>query len=275
MATDQSSLAWYMTQNPGRFKDAGYGWNPQTYACAVKRGDQDWLNFVNTALHEAMTGVEFDAYAKSFKTWFGRTCRRRRSASRSNTADPRPRRPSPPPPSLRERRMDYTLNFGAVWRNFEYLMSGLALSLGLAAVSILIGAAIGLALAFSLTSKRLALSAPARLYVTLLRNLPILVLVLFAYFALPQLVRIDKIKSFMLVLSLYSGAYLAEVFRAGLLSIPRGLTEAGLAIGLTPTQIRATIIAPLMLRNVLPSLSSTIISLFRTPRWRPSSPCPN
>lgn len=160
--------------------------------------------------------------------------------------------------------MDYTLNFGAVWRNFEYLMSGLALSLGLAAVSIVIGAAIGLALAFALTSRRLALSAPARLYVTLLRNLPILVLVLFAYFALPQLgVRIDKIRSFMLVLSLYSGAYLAEVFRAGLLSIPRGLTEAGLAIGLTPTQIRATIIAPLMLRNVLPSLSSTIISLFK------------
>ncbi len=71
-ATDQSSLAWYMTQNPGRYKDAGYGWNPQTYACAVKRGDQDWLNFVNTALHEAMTGVEFDTYAKSFKTWFGK-----------------------------------------------------------------------------------------------------------------------------------------------------------------------------------------------------------
>lgn len=71
-ATDQSSLAWYMTQNPGRYKDAGYGWNPQTYACGVKRGDQDWLNFVNTALHEAMTGVEFDFYAKSYKTWFGK-----------------------------------------------------------------------------------------------------------------------------------------------------------------------------------------------------------
>ena len=71
-ATDQSSLAWYMTQNSGRYKDAGYGWNPQTYACGVRRGDQDWLNFVNTALHEAMTGVEFDCYAKSFKTWFGK-----------------------------------------------------------------------------------------------------------------------------------------------------------------------------------------------------------
>lgn len=72
VATDQSSIAWFMTQNAGRYVDAGYGWNPQTYACAVKRGDQDWLNFVNTALHEAMTGVEFDTYAKSFKTWFGK-----------------------------------------------------------------------------------------------------------------------------------------------------------------------------------------------------------
>ncbi|MBT1155782.1 transporter substrate-binding domain-containing protein [Aminobacter anthyllidis] len=72
VATDQSSLAWYMKQNPDRYRDAGYGWNPQTYACGVKRGDQDWLNFVNTALHEAMTGVEFDFYANSYKTWFGK-----------------------------------------------------------------------------------------------------------------------------------------------------------------------------------------------------------
>lgn len=71
-ATDQSSIAWYITQNPGKYKDAGYGWSPQTYACAVGRGDADWLNFVNTALHEAMTGVEFDTYAASFKKWFGK-----------------------------------------------------------------------------------------------------------------------------------------------------------------------------------------------------------
>lgn len=71
VATDQSSIAWFVKQNPGKYKDAGYGWNPQSYSCAVKRGDQDWLNFVNTALHEAMTGVEFQTYATSFKTWFG------------------------------------------------------------------------------------------------------------------------------------------------------------------------------------------------------------
>ena len=71
VATDQSSINWFLKQNAGKYKDAGYGWNPQTYACAVKRGDQDWLNFVNTALHEAMTGVEFPTYAASFKNWFG------------------------------------------------------------------------------------------------------------------------------------------------------------------------------------------------------------
>lgn len=70
-ATDQSALRWFMNQNPGRYVDAGYGWNPQTYSCAVRRGDQVWLNFVNTALHEAMTGVEFGTYAASFKKWFG------------------------------------------------------------------------------------------------------------------------------------------------------------------------------------------------------------
>jgi polar amino acid transport system substrate-binding protein len=70
-ATDQSSIAWFMTQNAGRYRDAGHGWNPQSYSCAVAQGDQVWLNFVNTALHEAMTGVEFQFYADSFKTWFG------------------------------------------------------------------------------------------------------------------------------------------------------------------------------------------------------------
>ncbi|AYG70197.1 MULTISPECIES: amino acid ABC transporter permease [unclassified Rhizobium] len=160
--------------------------------------------------------------------------------------------------------MGYTLNFAAVWRNFDFLLSGLMLSLGLAVISLVIGAALGLLVAFALISKQRVASVPARCYVTLIRNLPILVLVLFAFFALPQIgFRLDKIKSFVLVLSLYSGAYLAEVFRAGLLSIPRGLTEAGLAIGLTGMQIRTSIVAPLMLRNVLPSLSSTVISLFK------------
>jgi polar amino acid transport system permease protein len=160
--------------------------------------------------------------------------------------------------------MGYTLNFAAVWRSFDLLLEGLALSLALAFAAILIGAVIGLCTAFGLISKNGLIQRPARIYVTIIRNTPILVLVLFTYFALPQLgFRLGKIESFVFTLALYSGAYLAEVFRAGLLSIPGGLREAGLAIGLAEMQIRTSIIAPLMFRNVLPSLSSTVISLFK------------
>jgi glutamine transport system permease protein len=162
------------------------------------------------------------------------------------------------------RLMGYTLNFAAVWRSFDLLLEGLALSLALAFVAILIGCAIGLATAFCLMSKSGLYRRPARLYVTIIRNTPILVLILFAYFALPQLgVRLDKFQSFVLTLAIYSGAYLAEVFRAGLSSVPAGLREAGLAIGLREAQIRGAIILPLMIRNVLPSLGSTFISLFK------------
>lgn len=72
-ATDASSLRWFMKQNPDRYKDAGFGWEPQTYSCAVKQGDPDWLNFVNIALREALTGVEFETYKASFEKWFGET----------------------------------------------------------------------------------------------------------------------------------------------------------------------------------------------------------
>lgn len=72
-ATDQSSVSWYIAQNPTKYADSGFGWWPQTYSCAVQQGDQVWLNFVNQVLNEAMSGVEFDTYAASFKKWFGET----------------------------------------------------------------------------------------------------------------------------------------------------------------------------------------------------------
>jgi polar amino acid transport system substrate-binding protein len=72
-ATDASSLRWFIKQNPDRYKDAGFGWEPQTYSCAVRQGDPDWLNFVNIAFREALTGVEFDTFKASFEKWFGET----------------------------------------------------------------------------------------------------------------------------------------------------------------------------------------------------------
>jgi glutamine transport system permease protein len=160
--------------------------------------------------------------------------------------------------------MGYRLNFAAVWRDFDLLLSGLLLGLGLALLSILAGSLIGLVVAFVLNGRRTPLRAIAAGYVTAIRNTPILVLILFAYFALPQLgVRLGKIESFVLTLALYAGAYLTEVFRGALVAVPRGLREAGLAIGLTEEQVRIWVVLPVMLRNALPALGSTFISLFK------------
>ena len=70
-ATDMSSAKWFVTQNPDQYIEGGYGWNPQTYSCAVKKGDLEFLHFVDIAFREAMTGVDFPTYAASFKKWFG------------------------------------------------------------------------------------------------------------------------------------------------------------------------------------------------------------
>jgi len=70
-ATDMSSAKWFVAQSPDKYVEGGYGWNPQTYSCAVKKGDPDFLHFVDIAFREAMTGVDFPTYAASFKKWFG------------------------------------------------------------------------------------------------------------------------------------------------------------------------------------------------------------
>jgi polar amino acid transport system substrate-binding protein len=70
-ALDQSTIGWLIAQFPDRYVDSGYGWMPNSYAAAVKPGDQVWLNYVNMILHEAMTGVDFLSYQASFEKWFG------------------------------------------------------------------------------------------------------------------------------------------------------------------------------------------------------------
>jgi polar amino acid transport system substrate-binding protein len=70
-ATDMSSAKWFVLQKPDQYVEGGHGWNPQTYSCAVKKGDLEFLHFVDIAFREAMSGVDFPAFAASFKKWFG------------------------------------------------------------------------------------------------------------------------------------------------------------------------------------------------------------
>jgi polar amino acid transport system substrate-binding protein len=70
-AIDQSTSRWLTVRFPQKYIDSGYGWWPQSYSAAVRSGDPIWLHFLNTVLHEAMTGVSFEDYKASFLKWFG------------------------------------------------------------------------------------------------------------------------------------------------------------------------------------------------------------
>jgi His/Glu/Gln/Arg/opine family amino acid ABC transporter permease subunit len=160
--------------------------------------------------------------------------------------------------------MNYAFNFNVIWANAGNLVGGLALGLALALSAIAIGAVIGLVAAFAAIDGSPAWRRAAAAYVTFVRNTPLLVIVLVAYFGLPQFgIRLEKLESFVASLALYAGAYLTEVFRASLIGIPSGLTDAGLSIGLTRLQVARLIRLPIMLRNALPALGATFISLFK------------
>ncbi|MBM3628976.1 MAG: amino acid ABC transporter permease [Alphaproteobacteria bacterium] len=161
--------------------------------------------------------------------------------------------------------MEYHLNFNFVWKYADKLWWGLALSVQLAFVSILIGCVIGLALALAHSGGNRWTRGAVAAYVEFVRNVPLLLLVYLVFYGIPSAggFAYDATTSFVATLAIYSGAYLVEVFRAGLDAVPRGVIDAGKAIGLTPWQRFVELRLPIMLRVVLPSLSNAFISLFK------------
>jgi polar amino acid transport system permease protein len=161
--------------------------------------------------------------------------------------------------------MGYALNFNLIWRHFDKLWGGLLLSLELAVAAIGIGIVIGLVLAVAHVSGGRIVRTLIGAYVEFIRNVPLILLVYLVFYGLPQAVDLsyDATTSFVATLSLYSGAYLVEVFRSGLEAVPAGLTDAGKAIGLTPWQRLVHVRLPTMLRITLPALSNTFVSLFK------------
>lgn len=161
--------------------------------------------------------------------------------------------------------MVYHFNFNFIWRYADKLYWGLVLSLEIAFVSILIGMVIGLSLALAYTGGGRLTRTAVSAYVEFIRNVPLLLLVYLVFYGIPSAggFAYDAKTSFVATLAIYSGAYLVEVFRAGLDAIPKGLIDAGKAVGLTPWQRFLYVRAPMMFRIVLPSLSNVYVSLFK------------
>ena len=159
--------------------------------------------------------------------------------------------------------MGYSFNFGVIWARLDVFLLGLALALALALAALAIGTVIGIVAALAATGSPFRRRVVA-IYVSIIRNTPLLVIILFVFFALPRVgVRLDKYDSFIASLAVYSGAYLTEVFRAGLAGVPAGVVDAGRAVGLNRLMVARLIILPIMFRNCLPALGTTFISLFK------------
>ncbi len=160
--------------------------------------------------------------------------------------------------------MGYALDFAAVSRGLDQLLWGLALGLIMGLAGLAAGSAIGIAGALAHVFGPQPLRVIVRLYVGLIRNVPILVLALFAFFALPQYgIRFSNVTTFAAVLAVYAGAYLTESFRAAMITVPQGILDAGRSIGLTGGGIALWIVLPIALRNALPSVGNNFISLFK------------
>lgn len=150
---------------------------------------------------------------------------------------------------------------GGTWRFFG---TGLLLTMRAALVGMVLAVTAGGLLALA----RLARAAPVRwlatTYIEVFRALPVLLLILFSYLALPRLgIDVSPFTALVLGLTLYNGAVLAEIFRAGILSLDRGQSEAAYSIGLSYGQAMRLVVVPQAFRRMIPSLISQLVTLLK------------
>ena len=155
--------------------------------------------------------------------------------------------------------MDF--EWSAVVEAMPALLRGARLTIFIAVVGLVGGLAIGTIAGLMRAYGSAVLNAIAFAYVELVRGTPIVVQVMFIYFALPTLadIRIDPLSAAILSITFNSGAYIAEIVRGSFLSVHKGLREAGLAIGLPMWKVLLYVIGPVAFRRLIPPLGNQFI----------------
>lgn len=153
-----------------------------------------------------------------------------------------------------------TLDFWAVLTEWPLLLTGMLWTLGLTAVSAVMGVALGVACAWVRTEGPLPLRWVVGAYVEIIRNTPFIVQLFFIFFGLPAMgVRLTPELASVIAMVVNLGAYAAEIVRAGVQATPKGQIEAAISLALTPLQIFTRVVLPPALRRVWPALVSQII----------------
>ena len=160
------------------------------------------------------------------------------------------------------------MDFGRVFSEaMPLLLEGLKLTVITSLVSIAIGMVIGLFVCLMKMSKNVVLRAISGVYIWIIRGTPMLVQALMVFFGFPQLIqmtinpnfRMDALTAGIITLSLNAGAYLAEIYRGGIMAVPKGQSEAARSLGLSQGKTMWKVVLPQALKFSIPSLVNQFI----------------
>ena len=151
---------------------------------------------------------------------------------------------------------------------WKYILDGLGVTLQVTFFAVLMGIVLGLLIAIvrsthDKTGKLKVLNAICQLYLTIIRGTPVVVQLLIIYFVIFGSVDISKVVVAVLAFGINSAAYVAEIFRSGIMSIDKGQFEAGRSLGFNYAQTMIYIIMPQAFKNVLPALGNEFIVLLK------------
>lgn len=167
------------------------------------------------------------------------------------------------------------MDFSFLNKYLSYFISGAGITVGISLVTVCLGTLIGLAMALLKLSKHKPLNWLANIYIEVLRGTPMLLqitigfLILQGFFPSKDLdvgvlsVGVNRLFPGMIILSLNSGAYVAEIIRGGITAVNFGQTEAAHSLGLRPAQTMRYVILPQALRNILPPLGNEFVTLIK------------
>ena len=156
-------------------------------------------------------------------------------------------------------------NFDLVVNSFPLLLVGAGVTIKITALSVALGVVIGLFVGIARISRIKILRVLAAIYVDFFRGTTLLVQIFLVYFALPVITgqRVDPFVAAIGSCGINSGAYVAEIFRAGIQSIDKGQMEAGRSLGMTWVQTMRYIIVPQAFKRVIPPLGNEFIALVK------------
>lgn len=145
----------------------------------------------------------------------------------------------------------------------KFVPDGILVTFEVTVLSILLALVIGLFTGLGRISKNPLINGIASLYVEVIRGIPLLVQLFYLYFALGRIVHMPPLLSAVLAMGICYGAYMGEIFRAGIQSIPKGQTEAARSLGMSHSQSMYHVILPQAFRTVLPPVGNEFVALLK------------